>query len=308
MAPTPIARTLIRALSAGRALMAAAVALLAAQTADIAAARSFVVGGKAFTEQYVLAEITRQMLEKAGIEAETRVGFATDEIRQAQLAGDVDISWDYTWTGYKFHHGMSEWKPADQVLDELRDLDEDAGLIWLSRSNVNNTYAFAVNLDYAAEACIHSMEDLARAIRNGLDVRLASDQECHKREDCLLGAQSAYDFRIPQERIEVMNVNDTYEALRERRADVAVVYATDGKIPAYDLEILEDQKSVFAEYYIVPVARAAALSEDPRIGPILELIARSLDQDTSQELHYRVDVVGQPIEQVAAFFIASKGL
>ncbi len=307
MAPTLLAR-LTSASRRAAVSCAAAIGLLAALSPDAAEARRFVVGGKAFTEQYVLAEITRQMLERAGIDAETRVGFATDEIRQAQLAGDVDISWDYTWTGYKFHHGMAEWKPADQVLDELRDLDEDVGLIWLERSKVNNTYAFAVNLDYAAEACIHSMEDLAQAMRNGLDIRMASDQECHKREDCLLGAQSAYDFTVPSDKIEVMNVSDTYEALRERRAEVAVVYATDGKIPAYDLEILEDQKSVFAEYFIVPVARAEALAEDPRIGPILELIARSLDQDTSQELHYRVDVVGQPIEQVAAYFIASKGL
>jgi osmoprotectant transport system substrate-binding protein len=301
--------TKARRLRRGAALLTAVAAFVATSLVSGAAeARRFVVGGKAFTEQYVLAEITRQMLERAGIEAETRVGFATDEIRQAQLAGDVDISWDYTWTGYKFHHGMTEWKPADQVLDELRAFDEDLGLVWLERSTVNNTYAFAVNLDYAAEACIHSMEDLAQAIRNGLDIRLASDQECHKREDCLLGAEEAYGFSIPQEKIEVMNVNDTYEALRERRAEIAVVYATDGKIPAYDLEILEDQKSVFAEYFIVPVARADALAEDPRIGPILELIARALDQDTSQELHYRVDVVGQPIEQVAAYFIASKGL
>ncbi len=190
MAPTLLAR-LTSASRRAAISCAAAIGLLTGLSPEAAEARRFVVGGKAFTEQYVLAEITRQMLERAGIEAETRVGFATDEIRQAQLAGDVDISWDYTWTGYKFHHGMAEWKPADQVLDELRDLDEDVGLIWLERSKVNNTYAFAVNLDYAAEACIHSMEDLAQAMRNGLDIRMASDQECHKREDCLLGAQNA---------------------------------------------------------------------------------------------------------------------
>ena len=288
--------------------LSAALAAAALLSASLARAEPIVIGGKAFTEQYVLTEITRQVFEANGVEAVTRVGYATDAIRQAQLAGEVDVSWDYTWTGYAFHHGMTEPKSADDVLREVRELDEDAGLVWLERSNVNNTYAFAVNLDYAAEACIHSMEDLARAARNGLAVALASDQECHKREDCLLGAQRAYDFKVDQSGIEVMNVAETYEALRERRATVGVVYTTDGKIPAYDLELLEDSKSVFAEYFLVPVARADVLETEPKVGELLNEIARALDRDTQQDLHYRIDVVGQSIEDVASYFIALKGL
>lgn len=281
-----------------------ALALSAAQSA----AQIVTVGGKAFTEQYVMAEITKQLLEKNGIEAVTRVGYATDAIRQAQLAGEVDISWDYTWTGYAFHHGFDEYKPADEIMEILRDIDADNGLVWLQRSSVNNTYALAANLDFAAEACIHSLQEVSRAIRNGVTLRLASDQECHKREDCLLRAQRVYGFEIPTENIEVMNVSDTYEALRERRAEIAVVYTTDGKIPAYDLELLEDSEGVFAEYFLVPVARADLLERDPRIGRLLERVALSMDTQTQQDLHYRIDVVGQSVEEVARYYITLKGL
>lgn len=299
--PAPRRRWMITALLSS--LMA-----VAGPGAAWAQGQPVIVGGKAFTEQYVLAEITKQALAKSGITAQTRVGYATDAIRQAQLSGEIDISWDYTWTGYAFHHGMKEPKAVDDVLAEVRALDEDNGLVWLNRTTVNNTYALAVNLDFAAENCIHSMDQLGQAIRNGLTLRLASDQECHKRDDCLLEAQRAYNFAIPAEQIEVMNVADTYDALRERRADLAVVYTTDGKIPAYDLELLEDPKTVFAEYYLTPVVTTTALEARPQIRGILERIARAMDTATSQDLHYRVDVVGQPVEQVARFFLTSKNL
>ncbi|MEO1292963.1 MAG: glycine betaine ABC transporter substrate-binding protein [Pseudomonadota bacterium] len=290
------------------AITAALLTVVSPMVASDAEARTYTVGGKAFTEQYVLAEITRQLLEREGYEAVTRVGYATDAIRAAQIGGEVDISWDYTWTGYAFHNGLSEPKPVDQVLEEVRRLDEDQGLVWLERSNVNNTYAIAVNLDFAAEACIHSMSDLARVVRNGAKLRMASDQECHKREDCWLAAQRAYNFQFPRADIEVMNVNETYEALRERRADIAVVYTTDGKIPAYDLELLKDSRSIFAEYYLVPVVRADVLAAEPRIQTVLESISAAMDTATQQDLHYRIDVVGQPIEAVARYFITSKNL
>ena len=281
---------------------------LAALAAAPATARTFTIGGKAFTEQYVLAEITKQMMEKAGLQARTRVGYATDKIRQAQLAGEVDISWDYSWTGYRLHLGFADAKDPDEALRIVRETDSENGLIWLTRSSVKNGSALAVNLDYAAEKCIHSVDDLAQAIRNGLKVRFASDQECHKREDCLIGMQRAYDFKIPKAQIDVMNVAETHEALHERRADVGVVYITDGKIPAYDLELLEDPKAVTNANYLTPVVASRALEEEPRIRAILEKIAGALDTETSQDLHYRVDIVGQPVEQVAAYFISAKGL
>ncbi|MEO1328422.1 MAG: glycine betaine ABC transporter substrate-binding protein [Pseudomonadota bacterium] len=274
----------------------------------VAQSRPLVIGGKAFTEQYVLAEITKQLLEKNGVASQTRVGYSTTAIREAQLGGEVDLSWDYTWTGWAVHHGRDGYRPPDEILSELRRLDQPEGLVWLQRSDVNNTYALAINLDFAAESCIHSMPDLAQALRNGLRLRLASDQECHQREDCLLGAQNAYNFVFPTEDIEVMNVADTYEALRERRAEVAVVYTTDGKIPAYDLELLQDPESVFAEYFITPVARTDAVAQAPIVQDALNRIARALDTATSQDLHYRVDVVGQPVDQVARYFISAKGL
>ncbi|MCI4664801.1 MAG: hypothetical protein MRY74_08770 [Neomegalonema sp.] len=280
----------------------------AAFEAGGAAAKTFLIGGKAYTEQYVLAEVTRQLLAREGIKSRVRVGYSTEQIRKAQLTGRLDITWDYTWTGYAVHHKQSAYKTTDDVMKYLREADAKNGLVWLARSNVNNTFAFAVNLDFAAEACIHSMKDLAEALRNGVKLRLASDQECHKREDCLLRAQSSYSFKFPKSQIKVMNVAETSEALRERRAEVAIVYATDGKIPAYDLEVLEDTEKVFTEHYIVPVVRADALKAEPKLRAILEKISRALDTATSQDLHYRVDVIGQPIPAVATYFITSKGL
>lgn len=270
--------------------------------------RPLIVGGKNFTEQYVLAEIAKQLLVREGVAAESRVGFATDEIRQSMLLGDVDVAWDYTWTGYAFHHGFEEPLPADDVLEVLRDADADNGIIWLNRSTVNNTYAFAVNLDFAAEACIHSMPDLAQALRNGLPLRLASETECPRRLDCLLSAQAVYAFEFPQSSIIVVEAGQPVELLRERRAEVGVVFTTDGTIPAYDLELLADPDVVFAEYYITPVIREDVAAEQPLVRELIERLTAALDTATQQELHYRVDIVGQSVEDVARFFLSSRSI
>ena len=273
-----------------------------------AQARQIVIGGKAFTEQYVLAEITKQVFEKEGLEAITKVGFPTAEIRKAQIAGDLDVTWDYTWTGYSFHHDLPGRPSTQEILNRLRLVDEPNGLIWLDDSGVNDTYGMAVNLDFAAENCVHSITDLARLLRSNAQIRLASDQECHNREDCLLEAQRLYNFEWDRDLIEAMNVSETYEALRERRAEVGIIYTTDGKIPAYDLEILADPQQVFAPYILTPVVRKETLAEYPQITSIMKRITNAMDEATQQDLHYRIDVVGQPIDEVAKYFITLKGL
>lgn len=293
------------ALLGGAALAASAAGGVVAQAP---AERPLVVGGKNFTEQFVLAEIARQLLAREGFAVEARTGFATDEIRQAQLIGDVDITWDYTWTGYAFHHGFDEPLPADEVLDVLREVDVDNGLIWLNRSTVNNTYAFAVNLDFAAEACIHSMPDLAQALRNGMRLRFASESECPRRLDCLISAQSVYGFEFPADAITVVEAGQPVELLRERRAEVGVVFTTDGTIPAYDLELLADPEVVFAEYYITPVIREEIAVAQPAVRDLIERLTAALDTATQQELHYRVDIVGQSVEDVARFFLSTRAI
>ena len=60
--------------------------------------QTLVVGGKNFTEQLLMAEMTAQLLSSKGFQVERRSGYDSTRLRQAQEAGVVDLCWEYTGT------------------------------------------------------------------------------------------------------------------------------------------------------------------------------------------------------------------
>ena len=61
-----------------------------------ALATTLVIGGKGFTEQRLMAELTSQLLRARGIPTHTQTGFSTTGLRREQEAGLIDIYWEYT--------------------------------------------------------------------------------------------------------------------------------------------------------------------------------------------------------------------
>jgi Substrate binding domain of ABC-type glycine betaine transport system len=83
----------------GRAVLAGTlIAILAVQAPIAALAQTVVVGGKNYTEQLLMAEMTSQLLTAKGLRVETRSGFDTTSLRKAQETGVVDLYWEYTGT------------------------------------------------------------------------------------------------------------------------------------------------------------------------------------------------------------------
>lgn len=75
-----------------------AIVALAALWAAPALAKPIVGGGKNFTEQLLLAEITSQLLREKGFEVDKRDGLGSQVLRDAQVNGQVDVYWEYTGT------------------------------------------------------------------------------------------------------------------------------------------------------------------------------------------------------------------
>src|SRR3712207_1244803 len=75
-----------------------AIVLVSLATLSYASAQTMVVGGKNFTEQRLIAEMTSQLLRAKGFAVITRAGFSTSGVRREQEAGLVDLYWEYTGT------------------------------------------------------------------------------------------------------------------------------------------------------------------------------------------------------------------
>ncbi|MGN6533323.1 MAG: ABC transporter permease/substrate-binding protein [Ginsengibacter sp.] len=125
------------------------------------------------------------------------------------------------------------------------------------------------------------------------------------RTDGYLGLKSVYHLNIP-----TLVVSDAimYEAIHEKKLDVIGGYSTDGRLKAYDLKVLVDDKTIFPPYYAAPVIRMDVLNRHPELKEVLNLLAGVINDSVMTELNYRSDYLKQLPEKVARDFLVSKGL
>ncbi|APX92698.1 glycine/betaine ABC transporter substrate-binding protein [Halomonas sp. 1513] len=283
-------------------------ALAGALTAASANAADLVVGGKSFTEQQIIASMTAQYLDALGYDIDSRIGMGSAVLRQAQENGQVDLYWEYTGTSLITYNDISERLNAEETYARVKELDAEVGLVWLEPSNANNTYALAMRADDAKERGIVTISDLAAAINDGEALTLASNVEFYARDDGLRPLQEMYEFEFGRRNVSRMDTGLTYPALRDGEVEVSVVFATDGRIPAFDLRVLEDDLDYFPAYALTPVIRAETLEEFPELEEQLNALSALLDDATMAELNARVDVERETIERVAEAFLEEHDL
>jgi osmoprotectant transport system substrate-binding protein len=121
--------------------------------------------------------------------------------------------------------------------------------------------------------------------------------------------QQAYRFAFGLEDVIRVDTGAIYDVLREgRRVDVGLVFATDGRIVAYDLLILGDDWRFFPSYLLTPVIRKSVLDRAPGIAEHLNALSAQLDNATMAALNAQVDIEKRPTEEIAAAFLKAAGL
>ncbi|MDK8871284.1 glycine betaine ABC transporter substrate-binding protein [Paracoccus sp. SSJ] len=286
----------------GLAALAFAAFATSAQAADI------VVGGKNFTEQQILSAITQQVLEANGHRVDNRAGMGSAAVRQAMENGQIDVYWEYTGTSLITYNNIEEKLDPQQTYDTVKELDAQKGIVWLNPSEANNTYALAMRAADASEKGIASISDLAGAINGGQSLTFGSNAEFYARPDGLKPLETAYGFEFGRANVKRMDTGLVYQALRDGQVDVGLVFATDGRIPAFDFTVLEDDQGYFPSYALAPVIRTQVLEANPDIGDLLNEVSAKLDDQVMAALNASVDVDKVSVENAAAKFLQDNGL
>ena len=287
--------------------MLAAGAVLAAG-ATAASAQAIVVGGKNFTEQQIMAAMTAQLLKAKGFNPEVRAGMGSAVLRQAQESGQIDVYWEYTGTSLITYNKVSERLSAPDTYKKVKELDAAKGLVWLNPSAANNTYSLAMNQDEAKKQGIATISDLAGKVKGGGKLTLASNAEFYARPDGLKPLEEKYGFEFPRDNVKRMDTGLVYQALKEKQVDVGLVFATDGRIPAFNFVVLKDDKAFFPAYALTPVVRKSVLDANPRLADLLNGLSAKLDDATMARLNASVDVDKKTVEEVAQTFLKQQGL
>jgi osmoprotectant transport system substrate-binding protein len=274
-----------------------------------AVAASIVVGGKGFTEQLLLAEITGQYLTSKGFDVELKTGMGTSLVREALENKQVDLYWEYTGTAFlNFHKNKFANQPGAEIYKAVKAKDEGVGIVWLNASAANNTYALAVRKADSESKGLKTLEDLAAKLNAGDKLTLGCNIEFYKRDDGLKPLQKTYGFKFPRSDIKRMETGLVYKALKDGDVDVGLVFATDGRIPAFNFVVLKDTKNYFPAYAITPTVRKETLSAHPDLAAHLNKLSSLFDDATMSALNAQVDVEKKSVTEVADGFLKARGL
>jgi len=288
--------------------IAAAGLMLGVVGVTTAHAQTIVVGGKNFTEQQIMASMTAQLLKAKGFNPEIKAGMGSAVLRQAQENGQIDVYWEYTGTSLITYNKINDRMSPTDTYAKVKELDAAKGLVWLKPSKANNTYSLAMNQDDAKKAGIVTISDLAAKVKGGAKLTFASNAEFYARPDGLKPLEQAYGFEFPRESVKRMDTGLVYQALKDRQVDVGLVFATDGRVPAFNFVVLKDDKGFFPNYALTPVVRKQTLDANPKLAEYLNALSAKLDDATMARLNASVDVDKKTVEDVAKTFLKEQGL
>jgi len=89
---------------------------------------------------------------------------------------------------------------------------------------------------------------------------------------------------------------------------LAAAIAIDGRIPAFNLTVLPDDRGFFPSYILAPVVRKTTLERFPQMKAPLEKLSGQLNNETMAALNAAVDLQGRRVEDVASDFLRSRAL
>ena len=129
--------------------------------------------------------------------------------------------------------------------------------------------------------------------------------EFYGRADGYPGLQKTYGLQL---RPRLIDQNLMYEAIHRGQVDIISGYSTDGRIKAFDLLVLDDNRHAFPPYAAAPVIRQATLNRYPTLEPTLNTLAGKLTDSVMTALNYQVDYQKESPEKVARQFLNQVGL
>lgn len=264
------------------------------------------IGARVFTEQTMLAELTAQYLRDKGYQVQITGGLGSNLARSAQESGQLDLLWEYTGVSLVAYNHVDEKLDSEQTYQRVKELDAKKGLVWLSPSKFNNTYALALPDKIAQQyPQINNMSDLTTVLKAEADKGhiVALDTEFANRSDGLVGMVKHYGMDLGRENTRQMDAGLVYTALRNGQVFAGLVYTTDGRLNAFKLKVLADDKHYFPDYTAAPVIRKEYLDKHPELADLLKPLAALLDNQTMRTLNARIDVDHESPTVVAAEFL-----
>ena len=270
------------------------------------------VGSKDFDEQLILGEMLVAAFEEAGATVDNKVNLGGTSVARAALeSGDIDIYMEYNGTGWSVHLGQEDASFDPEVLTSgvaALDLAENS-IVWVGRSPFNNTYGFAsspaVTEANGGPFTLTSMMEYTQA---NPDAIVCMESEFPSRPDGLILTETHTGITLPDSQQRILDTGIIYTETAANNCDFGEVYATDGRIPALGMTLVEDP-GVNLLYNVSGTIGLDKYNEAPEaFDAIINAILAPLTNIRMAELNGYVSAEGQDSGVVAREYLVSEGL
>ena len=168
-----------------------------------------------------------------------------------------------------------------------------------------NTYTLAVR---KRDSRFKNVELISQLQGRARLFHLGADHEFLERKDGFGNFSEKYQLRFQKDKIWTMNSGLMYSALNNKKVDMIMAYSTDGRIKAFNLKKLKDDKKFFPSYSAAYLTRASVLKRFPEIRKAFHVLEGNISEGEMMALNNQVDQLKYGLSQTARNFLIEKGL
>ncbi len=263
------------------------------------------VGGFAFSEGSVLAELYGQALQHDGYTVNFKLNLGNREVvAPAIKSGQIDMYVGYAATDLEFYNSGAGEATGDATATtaKLNSHLTPLNLVALTPSNTVDQNAFAVTKATADKYSLTKLSDLAPVASQFV---LGAGPECPKRPFCLPGLESTYGLHFKDFKTLDSDGPLTRAALKSGAIQIGLVFSSDSDLKQLGLVVLQDDKHLEAADNVVPVLRTAVATDD--VKTLLNNVSAKLTTADLVQMNAQVELLHQDADAVTKVWLQNHG-
>jgi osmoprotectant transport system substrate-binding protein len=285
--------------------LAVAIGACGSTSTPAAAKGTITVGGFAFSEGSVLAELYGQALQRDGYTVNFKLNLGNREVVAPALkSGQIDMYVGYAATDLEFYNNGAGEATGDAVATtaKLNSHLSSLNLVALTPSNTVDQNAFAVTKATAAKYSLTKLSDLAPVASQFV---LGAGPECPKRPFCLPGLETTYGLHFKDFKTLDTDGPLTRAALKSGAIQIGLVFSSDADLNSLGLVVLQDDKHLEAADNVVPILRTAVATDDAKT--VLNNVSAKLTTADLVQMNSQVELLHQDADAVTKVWLQQHG-
>jgi glycine betaine/choline ABC-type transport system substrate-binding protein len=229
----------------------------------------------------------------------------TGLVHESLQNGEIDVYPEYSGVAQAAILRLSVVPDTQVVFDRVREVyKSNLQMEWLNPLGFDTPTVMVIRKDDAEKYGIRTLSD-AEKKKDGW--ALGTTDEFQQRPDGMATLNRAY--RLPSLTTPVvMDLAHLYKSLDQKQVTMIPGNLTDGFLDDSKHRALPDDRNAFPPYQASIVVRAATEKRFPGLRGALDELSGKISFTKMRNMNHAVDVLKQPVAQVAAQFLEQAGL